>query len=151
MSRKRQGEASTEYRRRGFKFSQDYKNHLAAKLNRRMSRKARRSHHSGIELADITETDHCGRNSAQHLLQEASQEEIGIDGEAEGKTNYVRKVKQSAHSPTARTEQAEEIVRIVVLSRFPRNLIVTVQELGGALCLKNMTDTGETDMEEKKK
>ncbi len=65
---------------------------------------------------------------------------MGIEGETEGKTNNIRKEKQSTPSPTARTEQAQEPVRTVVLARFPRNPIVTIQELRvgevGAWCEK---------------
>ncbi len=66
---------------------------LAANLYRRMSRQARRSHDSGIE-SELTST----------------QEKMGIEGETEGKTNNIRKEKQSTPSPTARTEQAQELV-----------------------------------------
>ncbi len=70
--------------------------------------------------ADITETDNSGRNPEQHLLQEATQEEMGIEGETKGKTKNIRKEKQSTPSPIARTKQAQELVRTVVFAKIPK-------------------------------
>ncbi len=90
--------------------------------------------------ADITETDHPGRNSAQHLLQEATQEEMGIEGETEGKTNNIRKRKNRVHPALQLAQNRHRnLCAQWFLARFPRNPIVTVQELGevGSVVRKN--------------
>ncbi len=44
---------------------------------------------------------------------------MGIKGETEGKTNNIRNEKQSTPSPTARSEQVQELVRTVVFIKIP--------------------------------
>ncbi len=81
---------------------------------------------------------------------------MGIEG-AEGKTNNIRKEKQSTPSSTARTEQAQELVRTVGFSKIPKEPHsdgTRNQEKWGAWCVKNAkanTDENRHGGREKKK
>ncbi len=78
---------------------------------------------------------------------------MGIGG-TEGKTNNIRKEKQSTLSSTARTEQAQELVRPVVLSKIPKepHSDGTRARRSGSVVRKNAkANTDETDMEEERR
>ncbi len=79
---------------------------------------------------------------------------MGIEGETEGKTNIIRKEKQSTPSPTARPEQAQELVRTVVFSRIPKepHSDGTRTRRSGSVVRKNAkANTDETYMEEERR
>ncbi len=79
---------------------------------------------------------------------------MGIEGETEGKTNKIRKEKQSAPSSTAGTEQAQELVRTVVFSKIrkePHSNGTRTRRSGSVVRKNAKANTDEIEMEEERR